>query len=81
MNLDVLALESYGFSSRVKVCVVVGYGKERERFCNNLERIVDRVGNGFRLCVLGDLNGWVGDRVRVGITCTFRVPGEMAGKE
>ena len=27
-------------------------------------------------CVLGDLNGWVGDKVRVGITCAFTAPGE-----
>ena len=26
--------------------------------------------------MLGDLNGWVGDRVRVGITCVFGVSGE-----
>ena len=47
--------------SRVKVCVMVvhgpneGNGEEKERFWNYLDRIVDRVGNGFRLCVLGDL--------------------------
>ena len=46
--------------SRVKVCVVMVYvstkedGKERERFWKRL--VVDRVGNGYRLCVL-DLNG------------------------
>ena len=28
------------------------------------------------LCVLGDINGWVGDRLRVGITGGFRVPGK-----
>ena len=32
-----------------------------------MDRIVDRVGNGYRLCVLEDLNGWIGDRVRAGI--------------
>ena len=47
--------------SRVKVCVVVehgpneGNGEEKERFWNYLDRIVDRVGNGYRFCVLGDL--------------------------
>ena len=40
---------------RVKVCVLVGYGpnegisEERERFWNDLERTLDRVGNGYRL--------------------------------
>ena len=37
--------------------------EEKERFWNDLGMIVDRVGNEYRLCVLGDLNGWVGDRV------------------
>ena len=49
--------------SRVKVCVVVGYGpnegdvEERNRFWNDMERILDRVGNRYRLCILGGLNG------------------------
>ena len=65
--------------SRFKVCVVVGYcpnegiGEERERFWNDLGRIVDNVRNGYRLCVLGDLNGWIEHRVRTGITGAFRV--------
>ena len=37
---------------------------------------LDRVGSGYRLCILGDLNGWVGDRVRPGITGAFGVQGE-----
>ena len=42
--------------SRVRVCVVVGYspneeiGEERESFRNYMNRTVDRVGNGYRLC-------------------------------
>ena len=31
--------------------------QERERFWNNLNKVVDRVGNKYRLCVLEDLNG------------------------
>ena len=68
--------------SRVKVCVVVGYGpnegigEERERFWNEMDRTMGRVGNGHILCVLGDLNGWIGDRVRAGITGAFGVTGE-----
>ena len=27
-------------------------------------------------CILGDLNGWIGDRMRAGITGAFGVPGE-----
>ena len=42
--------------SRVKVCVVVGYGSnegtgeeaKRESFWNDMERTMDRVGNGYR---------------------------------
>ena len=65
--------------------MVVGYGpnegsgEQRERFWNDLDRNVDRVGNGYRLCVMGDLNGWIGDGVRAGInciSCAFGVPGE-----
>ena len=65
---------------RVKVCVVLRYGpnegdgEEKDIFWN--ERILDRVGNGYRLCILGDLNGWIGARTRAGITGCFRVSGE-----
>ena len=41
----------------------VGIGEERERFWSDL-------------CMLGDLNEWIRDRVRAGITGAFRVPGE-----
>ena len=40
--------------SRIRVCMVVGYGsneingEERGRFWNDLYRTVDRVGNGYR---------------------------------
>ena len=50
-----------------------GNGEERERFWNGLDRTVDRVGNGYRLCVLRDLKGWIGDRVRTGITFSLGV--------
>ena len=53
-----------------------GDGEERDRFWNDMDRIVDRVGNGYRLCTLRDLNGWIGDRARATITGAFRVPGE-----
>ena len=49
--------------SRVKVCVVVGCGpnegdgEERDRFWNDIDMTLDSVGNGYRLCLLGDLNG------------------------
>ena len=62
--------------SRVKVCVVVGYGPnegiggERERFMNDMDRTIDR------LSVLGDLNRWIGDRMKAGIADAFGVPRE-----
>ena len=49
--------------SRIKVCVVVGYGpskgdsEERDRFWNNMYSILDRIGNGYRLCIPVALNG------------------------
>ena len=52
------------------MCGVVEYGpsKERERFWNDMNWTMERVGNRYRLCVLGDLSGWIGDRVIAGIT-------------
>ena len=63
--------------SRVKICVVVRYGPnedddERDRFWNYIDRTLDSIGNGYRLCILRDLNGCIGDR----ITCAFGAPGE-----
>ena len=47
-------------------------GEEKDRFWNDFDRIVDRVGNGYRLFMLGNLNRWV----RVVITGAFTVPRE-----
>ena len=41
-----------------------------------MDRILDRVGYRYRLCILGDLKGWMGDRTRAGITGAFGIPGE-----
>ena len=47
---------------KVKVCVVVRYRssegarEERDRFGNDMDRILDRVGNGYRFFILGNLN-------------------------
>ena len=41
-----------------------------------MDRTLDNVGNGYRWCILRDLNGWIGDRKRAGITSAFGVPGE-----
>ena len=59
--------------SRIKVCVVVGYSpsEERERFWNDMDRTLDSIGNGYRLCILGYLNGWIEDKDRPGITGAF----------
>ena len=40
------------------------------------KRAVDKVGNGYRLSMLGDLNGWIGNRIMEGITGPFGVKGE-----
>ena len=63
---------------------MVGYGpnegigeeRERVRFWNDIERTVDRVGNGYRLYLLGELNRWIGERVKAGIIGAFGVPEE-----
>ena len=41
-----------------------------------MDRNLASVGNGNRLCILGDLSGWIGDSPRAGITGGFGVPGE-----
>ena len=50
-----------------------GDGEERNRFWNDIDRILDRVGIGHRLYILGDLNGWIGDRTRASRTSAFGV--------
>ena len=47
---------------RVKLYIVVycfteGDDEDRERFWNYLDKILDNVGNGYEMCVMGDLNG------------------------
>ena len=81
-----LALEFSGLnssSSRVEVCVMVGYGpnegdveERRHGFWNDMDMILDGVGKEYRLCILGNLNGWIGYEKRAGITSAFGVPGE-----
>ena len=69
--------------SRVKVFVVVGYGpserddEEIDKIWNNMDRILDRVGNGYRQCIQEDLNGWIGDSMRAGITGAFEFQERM----
>ena len=41
-----------------------------------MDRTLDNIGSGYKLCILGDLNGWIKDRTRAGITSDFGVPGE-----
>ena len=41
-----------------------------------MDKILDRVENGYRLCILEDLNRGIGDRTKAGITDAFGVPGE-----
>ena len=52
-----------------------GDSEEKERFLNDLDGIVDR-GDGYRLCTRGDMNGWIGNKVRTDITGAFGVPRE-----
>ena len=41
-----------------------------------MDRTLDNVENGYRLCILRDLSGWIEDRTRADITGAFGVPGE-----
>ena len=83
--LDIFALESSGSNSIFQGFKFVwwwdtapneGDGEERDRFWNDMDRILDTVGNRYRLCILGNLNGWIGERTRAGITGAFGVSGE-----
>ena len=62
--------------------MVVGYspnegdGEERDKFWNDMERTLNSIGNGYRLCILKDLNEGIGDRTRTSLTSAFGVPGE-----
>ena len=66
--------------SRGKVYMVVGYypnkgnGEEKGEFWNDLDRIMDKIKNGYRICVLENLNRWIGDGVKARITGAFEVP-------
>ena len=71
-----LALESCGLSLCSSGVWNVRIVEERGRFWNSMDRTMDRIGNGYRLYVLGDLNRCIGDRVRAGITDAFGVQGE-----
>ena len=61
--------------------MVLGYGpnegddEERDRFWNDIDKTLDRIWNGYRLCLLGDLNGLIGDRTRGSTTGAFGVSG------
>ena len=59
--------------------MVVGYSPtegDGDRFWNDMDRTLDSIGRGYRLCILGDLSGWIGDRTRAGITDAFGISGE-----
>ena len=66
---------------------MVGYGsnegedENRVRFWNDMDRILDTVGNRYRLRILRDLNGWTEDRKQAGITGVFGVTGMIMVEE
>ena len=45
---------------------------------NDFDRLIDRGSNEYRLCVIGDLNGWIGNRMSAGITGKFGVLGKIS---
>ena len=50
--------------------------KEMVKKENDMYRTLDSLGNGYRLCILEDLNEWIRDMTRAGISGAFGVPGE-----
>ena len=77
LTLDVnsrILLVRFKFS-KAEVCVAVVYDyteedlEEKERFWNYLHRL-------YKFCIIGDVNGWIGDWVRVSTTLGFGVPEE-----
>ena len=75
VDFDVSALESSGLNSRFQG-LNEGDNEEMDRFWNDMDSTLDRVGNRYRLCILDDVKGWIGDRKRAGIIGAFGVPGE-----
>ena len=50
--------------------------EDRDRFSNDMDRILDSVRNEYRSYILRNLNGWIGDRTRAGIKRVFGVSGK-----
>lgn len=50
--------------------------EEKKRLWNGLGHVVNAVGKGYRLVVLGDVYGIIGDGVRGSVTGSVDVPGE-----
>ena len=50
--------------------------EEIERFCNDVNKVLDRTCNRYRFYVIGDPNEWVFEMVMVDITGAFRGTGE-----
>ena len=42
--------------------------EESEKFWNDVDRVVDRIGNGYILYLLGYLDRWIGDMLKADIT-------------
>ena len=55
--------------------MVVGYGPN-EGNGEERDRTLDSVGNVYRLCILGNPNGFIRDRTRAAITGALGVPGK-----
>ena len=58
------------------ITLMRGMLKNKRRSSHDLDRDLDKEGNGYRLYMLRDLNGWARGRVRVGISGAFRVKRE-----
>ena len=57
-------------------CIAVLKEKMKREVWNDFDRILDRGGKAYMLCMMGDLNGSVGKRERVDMCFEFGVSAE-----
>ena len=58
-----------------------GDDEEKERLWSNEERLLNRLVNEYRLCMIGDLNGKAEDKVKEEIFNAFVLPCEIKMKD
>lgn len=49
---------------------------KKDKVWSKLGRMVDKIGNGYRLMIMRDLNGWIGNIMWVGVTGALGIDGK-----